>query len=498
MYHFSLKLFSCVQEPPFRAFVPNFSASALTSDDEDDIDIPIDRMDPVRRSFRVSSRNLAESRSRSMSMRVSRARQQHYAVRTQASIRKQSDINVTPASPNHSSPVHNLSPPLNPRVSVKPNQDAPSPQQQPIVSDGQSTVIPISRTSSGYGSVSSVNVPGFGGRVQKYSLQRHRHHSSHANVFASEHNNGPQLTGYSRRLDPAPRLNHHVSALSLSNGRSVRFEDDDCVSSFSQSSDINNRKFVPVNQRWQDSSTYSPRRSRASSQSPARALDRELSLRNRTRSQSPGRTLDESPQWSRGRSQTPGNYLNMSSSHLPSDTEYYADSDIASQRSITPESLLEADTISVSRSPSEKRYVTGIQRNYSALKNRGGSSITTTTSSFANPRKNVHRRSLPKRSQHKVSGPISEVGSNSFCASQEPSLSFSQSQDTKTLTPLDVMDAHHSKTELDVGYMSAGGDELDVDVKPSSGMMSNRESGYLSCCDSIAVEQNTIAKVGEH
>ena len=492
-------LFSCVQEPPFRAFVPNFSARALTSDDEDEIDTPIDRMDPVRRSFRVSSRNLAESRSRSMSMRVSRQRQQHHAVRTQASTRKQSDINVTPASPSQSSTIQNPSPPLNPRVCIKPTQDAPSPQQQPIVSNGQSTVIPMSRTSSGYSSVSSTSVPGFGGRVQKYSLQRHRHHSSQANMFPSEHNNGPQLTGYSRRLDTAPRSNHHVSALSLSNGRSVHFEDDDRVSSLSQCSEINSdRKFVPLNQRWLDTSAYSPRRSRASSQSPARALDRDLSFRIRTRSQSPGRTLDESPQWSRGRSQSPGNYLNVSSSHLPSDTEYYADSDIASQRSITPESLLEADTISVSRSPSQKKYVTGIQRSYSALKNRGGSSITTTTSSFANPRKNI-RRSLPRRSQHKVSGAISEVGSNLFSASQEPSVSFSQSQDTRTLTPLDVMDARHSKTESDVGYMSAGGDELDVDAKSSSsGMMSNRESGYLSCCDSIAVEQNTIAKVGEH
>ena len=505
-----LKLFSCVQEQPFRANV----LDALTSDDEEGIDTPIDRMDPVRRSFRVSSRQLADSRNRSMSMRVPRPRQQHHHVnRSLASIRKQSETNVTPVSPSHGNAVQRPSQPLKPRAYIQqqPTEDTAqqlSPKQHPIPSTGQSNVIPMSRTSSACSSVSSVSVPGFGGRVQKYSLQRQRHHSSQALMLSNEHNNGAQLTGYSRRLEAAPRV-HHVSALSLSNGRSVRFEDDDHVSSLSQSYDISNdRKFVPVNQRRQESSTYSPRRSRANSQSPARALDRDLSLRTRTRSQSPGRTLDESPQWSHSRSQSPGNYLNVSSSHLPSDTEYYADSDIASQRSITPESILEADGIPGSRPSSEKKFVTGIQRSYSALKNRGGSSITTSTSSFANPRKNI-RRSLPRRSQHSVSDAISEVGSNLSYASQELSLSYSQSQDTRTLTPLDVTDrlttsvinipdARHSKTESDVGYMSAGADELDVDVKSSSELTSNRESGYLSCCDSVTVEQHTITKEGEH
>ena len=488
----------------------NSSASALTSDDDDEgIDTPIDRMDPVRRSFRVSSRQLAESRSRSMSMRVSRTRQQHHVNRSLASIRRQSETHVTPVSPSHGNAVQRPSQPLEPRACIQqqPTEDVSFPKQHPIPSTGQ---IPMSRTSSACSSVSStISAPGFGGRVQKYSLQRQRHHSSQALMLSNEHNNGAQLTGYSRRLEAAPRL-HHVSALSLSNGRSVRFEDDDNVSSLSQSYDTSNdRKFVPLNQGRQESGTYSPRRSRANSQSPARELDRNLSLRTRTRSQSPGRTLDESPQWLYSRSQSPGNYLNASSSHLPSDTDYYADSDIASQRSVTPESMLEADTISISRPSSEKKFVSGIQRSYSALKNRGGSSITTTTSSFANPRKNNLRRSLPRRSQHKVSDAISEVGSGSFYASQDPSLSYSQSQDTRTLTPLDVTgrlttpvinipDARHSKTESDVGYMSAGADELDADVKSSSELTSNRESGYLSCCDSIAVEQHTITKEGGH
>ena len=491
--------------------------NALTSDDDDDdegIDTPIDRMDPVRRSFRVSSRQLADSRNRSMSMRVSRARQQHHINRSLASIRKQqSETSVTPVSPSHGNAIQKPSQPLKPRAYIQqqPTEDPAqqTPKHHPIPPTGQSNVIPMSRTSSACSSVSSVSVPGFGGgRVQKYSLQRPRHHSSQALALSNEQNNGAQLTGYSRRLETAPRL-HHVSALSLSNGRSVRFEDDDRASSLSQSYDLSSdRKFVPVNQRRQESGSYSPRRSRANSQSPARMLDRDLSLRTRTRSQSPGRTLDESPQWSHSRSQSPGNYLNVSSSHLPSDTEYYADSDIASQRSVTPESILEADGIPGSRPPSEKKFVTGIQRSYSALKNRAGSTITTTTSSFANPRKNI-RRSLPRRSQHRVSDAISEVGSNSYYASQELSLSYSQSQDTRTLTPLDVTDrlntsfinipdARHSKTESDVGYMSAGADELDVDVKSSSELMSNRESGYLSCCDSIAVEQHTITKEGEH
>lgn len=492
--------------------------NALTSDDDDDgdegIDTPIDRMDPVRRSFRVSSRQLADSRNRSMSMRVPRARQQHHVNRSLASIRRQqSEANVTPVSPSHGNATQKPSQPLKPRAHIQqqPTEDFPQQIQKhhPIPPTGQSNVIPMSRTSSACSSVSSISVPGFGGgRVQKYSLQRPRHHSSQALMLSNEHNNGAQLTGYSRRLDAAPR-SHHVSALSLSNGRSVRFEDDDRVSSLSQSYDLSSdRKFIPVNQRRQESGSHSPRRSRANSQSPARMLDRDLSLRTRTRSQSPGRTLDESPQWSHSRSQSPGNYLNVSSSHLPSDTEYYADSDIASQRSVTPESILEADGIPGSRPPSEKKFVTGIQRSYSALKNRAGSSITTTTSSFANPRKNI-RRSLPKRSQHRVSDAISEVGSNSYYASQELSLSCSQSQDTRTLTPLDVTDrlttsfinipdARHSKTESDVGYMSAGADELDVDVKSSSELTSNRESGYLSCCDSIAVEHHMVTKEGEH
>ena len=508
VYCISLYLFSCLQELPFRANV----LDALTSDDDDEgIDTPIDRMDPVRRSFRVSSRQLADSRNRSMSMRVSRTRQQHHMNRSLASIRKQqSETSVNPVLPSHGNAVQKPSQPLKPRpyMQQQPTEDPAQQIPKHLPPTGQSNVIPMSRTSSACSSVSSISVPGFGGgRVQKYSLQRPRHHSSQVLMLSDEHSNGAQLTGYSR-LETTPRP-HHVSALSLSNGRSVRFEDDDRASSLSQSYDLSSdRKFVPVNQRRQESGSHSPRRSRANSQSPARMLDRDLSLRTRTRSQSPGRTLDESPQWSHSRSQSPGNYLNVSSSHLPSDTEYYADSDIASQRSVTPESILEADGIPGSRPPSEKKFVTGIQRSYSALKNRAGSSITTTTSSFANPRKNI-RRSLPRRSQHKVSDAISEVGSNPYYASQELSLSYSQSQDTRTLTPLDVTDrlttsfinipdARHSKTESDVGYMSAGADELDVDVKLSSELTSNRESGYLSCCDSIAVEQHTIIKEGEH
>ena len=380
----------------------------------------------------------------------------------------------------------------------------------------------MSRTSSACSSVSSVSVPGFGGRVQKYSLQRQRHYSSQATALSSG-SASPQLTGYSRRSEGMP-ISHHVSAMSLANNnRSVHFEDEeDRHSSLSQTCDTNNRKFVPFNQRWQESSTYSPRRSRANSQSPARVLERDLSLRTqRTRSQSPGRTLNESPHWSHNRSRSPGNYLDTSLSQLPTDTDYYADSDIASQRSVTPESTLESDGTPFVRS-TDKKFVTGIQRSYSALKNRGGSTITTTTSSFANPRKNI-RRSIPRSRQHRVSDAISEVGSNSFCTSQEISMSFSQSQDTRsysqdtrsfsqsqdcrTLTPLDVtdrltapvvnvMDARHSKTESDVGYMSAGADELDADVKSSSEMKSNRESGYLSCCDSVLSEQNMITKVG--
>ena len=141
-------------------------------------------------------------------------------------------------------------------------------------------------------------------------------------------------------------------------------------------------------------------------------------------------------------------------------------------RSITPESILEADATPFVRS-TERKFVTGIQRSYSALKNRGGSSITTTTSNFANPKKNV-RRSLPRKTQHKVTDTISEVGSSSYYASQEFSQSYSQSQDVRVMTPLVVAD------------------ELDTDVK-SPEMKSNRESGYLSCCDSVA----NITKVGE-
>lgn len=424
------------KEPPIRAYMPNSSASALTSDDEEGVDTPMDRMDPVRRSFRVSSRQLADSRNRSVSMRVSRTRQPHYqAYRSQASNWKQTEPCVTSASPSQGNALPKASQPVKPRTCIKqPTQDTPQQvtPKQPIVNTPPNSVVPISRTSSACSSVSSISVPGFGGRVQKYSLQRQRHYSSQFAIPSSEHDNNtasPQLTRYSRRSEGAPRL-HHISAQSLSNNnRSVHFEDEEHLSSLSQSCDMNSRKFVPVNQRWQENSAYSPRRPRANSQSPARTLDRNLSLRTaRTRSQSPGRTLDESPQWSRGGSHSPRPYLDSSLSHLPTDTDYYADSDIASQRSITPESILEAENMSVIR-PSDKKYVTGVQRSYSALKNRGGSMITTTTSSFANPRKNI-RRSIPRKSQHKVSDAISEVGSNSFCTSQELFLSYSQSQDT--------------------------------------------------------------------
>lgn len=488
--------------------MPNLNSTALTSDDEG-IDTPIDRMDPVRRSFRVSSRQLAESRNRSVSMRVSRTRQQQHASRSQAINRKQTEINATPVSTaSHESALQQ---PLKPRACIKQysTQDSPqqiSPNHQPVVVTPPNNPVPMCRTSSASSS-STVSIPGWGGRAQKYSLQRQRHYSSQSVMFSEQNNSSasPQLTRYSRISEGAPRL-HHTSASSLSNNRSVHFEDEDhAPSSLSQSCEINDgRKFVPLNQRWQGSSAYSPRRLRASSQSPARALDRDLSLRARTRSQSPGRTLDELPQWSHGHSHSPGYYLDTSLTHLPSDTDYYADSDIASQRSITPESLLDPDTASAIR-PTEKKFVPGIQRSYSSFKNRGGSTITTTTSSFANPRRNA-RRSFSKKNHHKVSDAISEVGS---CTSQELSLSYSQSQDTGSMTPLDVIDrltpsasnaadSHHSKIESDVGYMSAGADELDSDVKSSSEMKSNRESGYLSCCDSITIDQNTITKVGEH
>ena len=498
--------------------------------------MPLDRMDPVRRSFRVSSRHLPESRNRSMSMRMPRGRQQHYlANRSPATSRKQTEYNTTAALPSRDTAVQKPpQPAVKPRACIKqPSQDTPrqpspkeqlSPKhvQQPVINTPPNNGIPMSRTSSACSSVSSVSVPGFGGRVQKYSLQRQRHYTSQTTVLSSG-SGSPQLTGYSRRSEGMP-ISHHVSVMSLANNnRSVHFEDEeDRHSSLSQSCDnTDNRKFVPLNQRWQENSTYSPRRSRANSQSPARVLERDLSLRTqRTRSQSPGRTLDESPHWSHSRSRSPGNYLDTSLSQLPTDTDYYADSDIASQRSVTPESILESDATPFVRS-TDKKFVIGIQRSYSALKNRGGSTITTTTSSFANPRKNI-RRSIPRSRQHKVSDAISEVGSNSFCASQETSMSFSQSQDTRgysqsqdirsfsqsqdcrTMTPLDVtdrltapvVDTRHSKTESDVGYMSAGADELDTDMKSSSEMKSNRESGYLSCCDSVLIEQNMISKVG--
>jgi len=435
---------------------------------------------------------------------MSRTRQQYHTNRSQAS-RKQNETNVTPVTTSRDNVSQKTSQPMKPRVCVQqPIQNTPQqvPSTQPMPSTPPSYAVPLSRTGSASSSVSSVSVPGFGSRIQKYSIQRQRHHSSQTTVFPSEYNSpaDPRLTRYSRISEGAPRL-HHASALSLSNGRSVHFEDDVDVSSLSQSCDINVRKFVPLNQRWQQNSVYSPR-SRASSQSPARALDRDPSLRARPRSQSPGKSLDETPQRSRGRSQSPGKYLDSgSSSHLPSDTEYYADSDITSLRSITPESILEADATPFVRS-TERKFVTGIQRSYSALKNRGGSSITTTTSNFANPKKNV-RRSLPRKTQHKVTDTISEVGSSSYYASQEFSQSYSQSQDVRVMTPLVVTDrltasainianVHHSKTEPDTGYMSAGADELDTDVK-SPEMKSNRESGYLSCCDSVA----NITKVGE-
>ena len=508
--------------------------SSDDDDDNEDVDIPLDRMDPFRRSFRVSSRHLPESCNRSMSMRMPRGRQQHYqANKSPATSRKQTEHNTTATLPSRDSAVRKPPPPVKPRTCIKqPSQDVPqqpspkqqlSPKQQPIINTPASSGVPMSRTSSACSSVSSVSVPGFGGRVQKYSLQRQRHYSSQAAMLSSG-SASPQLTGYSRRSEGMP-ISHHVSAMSLANNnRSVHFEDEeDCQSSLSQSCDSNNRKFVPLNQRWQESSKYSPRRSRANSQSPARVLERDLSLRTpRTRSQSPGRTLDGSPHWSHTHSESPGNYLDTSLSQLPTDTDYYADSDIASQRSITPESILESDGTPFVRS-SDRKFVPGVQRSYSALKNRGGSTITTTTSSFANPRKNI-RRSIPRSRQHKVSDAISEVGSSSFCPSQELSMSFSQSQDTRsysqsqscsqsqdyrTMTPLDVtdrlatpviniVDARHSKTESDVGYMSAGTEELDTDVKCSSEMKSNRESGYLSCCDSVLMEQNMITKVGGH
>jgi len=276
-------------------------------------------------------------------------------------------------------------------------------------------------------------------------------------------------------------------------GRCVRFEDDDCASSLSQCSEISERRFVPI---WNENSAHSPpRRSRSSSQSPARTLD---GVRGRTRSQSPGRILGDSPSLRpRGRSQSPGNYLDSgSSSHLLSDTEYYADSDITSQRSITPESILEGEGMPNVR-PSERKPVIGIHRSYSAIKNRGGSSITTTTSSFANPKKTI-RRSLPRRTQHRVTDTISEVGSISICLTPDFSMSSSQSLDSRTdinerlTTPLN---RKHSKTESDIGYMSAGADELDiVDDTKSQDIKSNRESGYLS--ESIAVE-HAFSKVGE-
>jgi len=148
--------------------------------------------------------------------------------------------------------------------------------------------------------------------------------------------------------------------------------------------------------------------------------------------------------------------------------------------------------------PSERKPVIGIHRSYSAIKNRGGSSITTTTSSFANPKKNI-RRSLPRRTQHRVTDTISEVGSSSV---PDFSMSSSQSLDSRTdiierlTTPLNrKLDVYHSKTESDVGYMSAGADELDiVDDTKSQDLKSNRESGYLS--ESIAVE-HAFSKVGE-
>ena len=81
-------------------------------------------------------------------------------------------------------------------------------------------------------------------------------------------------------------------------------------------------------------------------------------------------------------------------------------------------------------------------------------------------------------------------------------MSSSQSLDSRTdiierlTTPLNrKLDVYHSKTESDVGYMSAGADELDiVDDTKSQDLKSNRESGYLS--ESIAVE-HAFSKVGE-
>jgi len=472
--------------------VPDLTTSALTSDDE--VDTPIDRMDPVRRSFRVSSRQLAESRSRSMSMRVSRSRQQQQTNRLQRN-RSGIDVDTTQSKPPVVPPK-----PKPTAVHQSPQRTAPvkqAHQTSPKTSNPipQHVNMPLSRTNSVGSSISSFSVPGFG-RSQKYSIQRQRHHSSRSVVYPSDGTPTAQLTRYSRQSEGSPRV-RHVSSLSLlqtsSAGRCVRFEDDDCASSLSQCSE---RRLVPI---WNENSAHSPpRRSRSISQSPARTLD---GVRGRTRSQSPGRILGDSPSSRpRGRSQSPGNYLDSgSSSHLLSDTEYYADSDITSQRSVTPESILEDEGIPNVK-PSERKPVIGIHRSYSAIKNRGGSCITTTTSSFANPKKNI-RRSLPRKTQHGVTDTISEVGS-SVCLTPDVSMSSSQSLDSRMevnerlTTPLNrKLDFRYSKGESDIGYMSAGADEIDIveDTK-SQDIKSNRESGYLS--ESIAVE-HAFSKVGE-
>ena len=488
--------------------MPNSSTSALTSDDE--VDTPIDRMDPVRRSFRVSSRQLAESRTRSMSMRVSRSRQQQQSNRSQ---RNRSGTDVSALSNNDTTQSKPPAVPPKPQPAVVQQslqRTAPVKQTHQVSPKPSNPVpqrvnMPLSRTNSVSSSISSVSVPAFG-RSQKYSVQRQRHHSSRSIMYPSDSTPTAQLTRYSRQSEGSPRIRHvSSSALSLSQtssaGRCVRFEDDDCASSLSQCSEISKRRFVPI---WNENGARSPpRRSRSSSQSPGRSLD---GVRGRTRSQSPGRILGDSPSLRlRGRSQSPGNYLESgSSSHLLSDTEYYADSDITSQRSITPESILEDEGIPNVR-PSERKPVIGVHRSYSAIKNRGGSSITTTTSSFANPKKNI-RRSLPRKTQHRVTDTISEVGSSSVCLTPDFSMSSSQSLDSRTVmldvidrlpTPLNnKLDVRHSKTESDIGYMSAGADELDiVDDTKSQDIKSNRESGYLS--ESIAVE-HPFSKVGEH
>jgi len=424
-----------------------------------------------------------------MSMRVSRSRQQQQTNRSQKN-RSGTDVSTLSNNDIQSKPPVVPPKPKPAVVSQSPPRTAPVNQAHQVSPKPvpKHVNMPLSRTNSVGSSVSSsLSIPGFG-RSQKYSIQRQRHHSSHSIIYPSDNNPTAQLTRYSRQSEGSPRI--LSSGLSLSQtssaGRCVRFEDDDCVSSLSQTSELSERRFIPI---WNENGTHlPPRRSRSGSLSSGRTLD---GVRARTRSQSPGRILGDSPSFrSRGRSQSPGNYLESgSSSHLPSDT----DSDITSQRSITPESILEDEGVPYVR-PSDRKPVIGIHRSYSAIKNRGGSSITTTTSSFANPKKNIGR-TLPRKTHNRVTDTISEVGS-SVCLTPDISVSSSQSIDSRTITPLPSrLDVRHSKTESDIGYMSAGADELDiVDDTKSQDIKSNRESGYLS--ESIAVELHPFSKVG--